>query len=245
MVKMSLPPFFCIAKRKFLFPLDKLKTVVYNVDTGTNVPEREGTVMRSRDPEKMQKVLAYINRRYLETGVAPSFQEIANAFGISKSSASRYVDYLQEEGYLRRNAEDGVLTREMQKMQRKVVRLPVIGTVACGAPMFAEQNIESYLQLSEDFLGKGEHFVLRAKGESMINAGICDGDYVVIRRQEYAEPGQIVVALIEDEVTLKRYYPEPEHQRIRLHPENDAMPDMLFSEVAVQGVAVKVIRDLL
>ena len=101
------------------------------------------------------------------------------------------------------------------------------------------------MTISGDFLGAGNYFVLMAKGESMINAGIDDGDYVVIRQQPSAEEGQIVVAMVEDgEATLKRYYKDKRRKKVRLHPENDEMEDMFFDSIEIQGVAVKVIKNL-
>ena len=122
--------------------------------------------------------------------------------------------------------------------------LPIVGDIACGTPILAEENIESYLTISGDFLGTGNFFVLKASGSSMINAGINDGDYVVVRQQNSADEGQIVVALVDDEATLKRYYRDDKQKKIRLHPENDNMDDMYFDNIEIQGIAVKVIKDL-
>jgi len=123
--------------------------------------------------------------------------------------------------------------------------MPVVGTIACGTPILAEENIESYLSISGKFLGPGVFFVLVAKGDSMINAGIDNGDYVIVRQQNSADEGQIVVALVEDgECTLKRYYKDEKRKKIRLHPENNEMEDMYFDTISIQGVAVKVIKNL-
>lgn len=121
---------------------------------------------------------------------------------------------------------------------------PILGKVSCGVPKFAEENIEEYVRLPVALFGRGQFFILRANGDSMIEADINDGDLVLIRQQNYADEGQIVVALMDDEATLKRYYPEPEKQRIRLHPENSQMDDILVSDCIIQGVAVKVLKDL-
>ena len=123
-------------------------------------------------------------------------------------------------------------------------RLPIVGEIACGGPILAEENIESYVTFSKELLGSGKFFILRAKGDSMINAGINDGDLVIVRQQETAEIGQIVVALIGNEATLKRYYLDNKRKKIRLHPENDKMEDMFFDDIAIQGIAVKVLKDL-
>ena len=130
-------------------------------------------------------------------------------------------------------------------MLNEVSYLPVVGSIACGTPLLAEENIEKYLPVPTDFLGAGKFFILRANGNSMIKAGIEDGDYVIVKQQETAETGQIIVALINDEATLKRYYIDNEKQQVRLHPENDKMKDMYFKNVIIQGIAVKVIKDLI
>ena len=124
------------------------------------------------------------------------------------------------------------------------VRVPVLGSVSCGLPKFAEENIEEYVRLPSSLFGDGEFYFLRAKGDSMIGAGIDDGDLVLIRRQDTARPGQIAVALTDDEATLKRFYPEPQNRRIRLHPENPELEDIYVENCAVQGIAVKVIKNL-
>ena len=121
---------------------------------------------------------------------------------------------------------------------------PILGKVSCGVPKFAEENIEEYVRLPVALFGRGQFFILRANGDSMIEADINDGDLVLIRQQNYADEGQIVVALMDDEATLKRYYPEPENQRIRLHPENCQLDDIFVSDCIIQGVAVKVLKDL-
>ena len=122
----------------------------------------------------------------------------------------------------------------------EAVSVPILGEVACGIPKFAEESIEEYVRLPVALFGRGSFFILRAYGDSMIEAGIDDGDLVLIRQQDAAEEGQIVVALIDDEATLKRFYPEPENHRIRLHPENPHMADIFVDRCEIQGVAVKV-----
>ena len=120
----------------------------------------------------------------------------------------------------------------------------LLGSIACGPFNFGEENILETYQFPTSFTGKGEFFLLRTFGESMIDAGIGPGDLVLIRQQNTANPGEIVVASVGDETTLKRYYPEPEKGRIRLHPENESMEDMYVKDCLIQGVAVKVIKDL-
>lgn len=202
--------------------------------------------MRRRNQDTMNTVLTYINEYYMEHGTMPSTAEIGFVAGISKASVSRYVRYLEEAGKLSLNGRWGDLeTKETVKMGATLSRVPVVGDIACGTPILAEENIESYLTISADFLGNGRFFALKARGNSMINAGINDGDYVVVRQQCHAEEGQIVVALIEDSATLKRLFFVRETKKYRLHPENKRMRDIYCDNLIVQGVAVKVIKDLI
>ena len=122
--------------------------------------------------------------------------------------------------------------------------VPLLGSIACGPLNFAEENILETYRFPTAFTGTGDFFFLRTFGESMIDAGINPGDLVLIRRQNTAHPGDIAVVTVEDETTLKRYYPEAQHRRIRLHPANETMKDIFVTDCTVQGIAVKVIHDL-
>ena len=123
------------------------------------------------------------------------------------------------------------------------IKVPLVGRIACGVPDLAEENIEEYISLPESMIGEGQHFILRASGNSMIDIGIATGDLVVIRQTTCAENGQVVAALVDNEATLKRYYKEKGH--IRLHPENKRMKDIIVDDCIIQGIAVKVIKDIL
>ena len=200
--------------------------------------------MRSKDQELMRSIIDFINDYHLEKYTTPTMQEIADKFNLAKSSASRYVAVMRENGMLEHTkGKSGMKTLSMNKFDN-VSLAPVVGTVACGKPLLAEENVETYLPLPTSILGKGKFFILKAHGDSMKNAGINDGDYVIVRKQDSAEVGQIVVALIDDEATLKRYYLDNERQQVRLHPENDKYEDMYFDNIIIQGVAVKVIADV-
>ena len=200
--------------------------------------------MRSKDQELMRSIIDFINDYHLENYTTPTMQEIADKFNLAKSSASRYVAVMRENGMLEHTkGKSGMKTLSMNKFDN-VSLAPVVGTVACGKPLLAEENVETYLPLPTSILGKGKFFILKAHGDSMKNAGINDGDYVIVRKQDSAEVGQIVVALVDDEATLKRYYLDNERQQVRLHPENDKYEDMYFDNIIIQGVAVKVIADV-
>lgn len=202
--------------------------------------------MRSKSTEIMNQIIEYIDKTFFSTREIPSVQEIADHIGIAKSSASRYLSEMEAKGLIRKSSGFyGLETKKIQKAMRTTHFMPIVGEIACGTPILAEENIESYLTISGEFLGPGEFFALRAYGNSMINAGIDNGDYVVIRKQETADEGQIVVAMIDNgECTLKRYYIDRKKKKIRLHPENDEMEDMYFSKVSIQGVAVKIIKNV-
>lgn len=201
--------------------------------------------MRSKNEQTLSAILMLINDCYFQEGTYPSLQQIANAVGLSTTQTYRYVDELIKRGEIDKKGKFGDLqTKEIANTICNNNRLPIVGEIACGGPILAEENIESYVTFSKELLGLGKFFILRAKGDSMINAGINDGDLVIVRQQETAEIGQIVVALIGNEATLKRYYLDNKRKKIRLHPENDKMEDMFFDDIAIQGIAVKVLKDL-
>ena len=202
--------------------------------------------MRSKSERIIEEILDFINDSYFEYQQVPTVQAIADRVGIAKSSASRYLSEMESRGILfRGNSFCSIETARMRKYMKRTSIIPIVGEVACGTPILAEENIESYLTISGDFLGQGDFFALRARGDSMILAGICDGDYVVIRKQSFADEGQIVVAMVDGgDCTLKRYFQDRQNRRVRLHPENAEMEDMYFDSVEIQGVAVKLIKSI-
>lgn len=208
------------------------------------VADRKGDDMRSKDTALIEQIKKSIEKAYEESGRTPSVREIATEVGCSYSTVSRYLTEMMSRGVITR--EGGMYeTETIAKMNLETVPVAVVGSVSCGPLTFAEENIEEYIKLPKSLLGAGKFFILHASGQSMIGAGIEDGDLVVIRQQETAEPGQIVVALVEDEVTLKRFFPDPQNGCIRLHPENKRMKDIIVDNCQIQGVAVKVLKDLL
>ena len=208
------------------------------------VADRKGDDMRSKDTALIEQIKKSIEKAYEESGRTPSVREIATEVGCSYSTVSRYLTEMMSRGVITR--EGGMYeTETIAKMNLETVPVAVVGSVSCGPLTFAEENIEEYIKLPKSLLGAGKFFILHASGQSMIGAGIEDGDLVVILQQETAEPGQIVVALVEDEVTLKRFFPDPQNGCIRLHPENKRMKDIIVDNCQIQGVAVKVLKDLL
>ncbi|MGI6029678.1 MAG: transcriptional repressor LexA [Candidatus Heteroscillospira sp.] len=199
--------------------------------------------MRYRNTDTMEQIKKYVDAFYLENVRSPSTSEISDGIGIPRSTAYKYLVAMDERGML---AYDGktITTGKTKKVKEETVRVAVLGRVSCGLPKYAEENIEEYVSLPVSLFGKGKFFILRADGESMIEAGIEDGDMVVIRQQTTANEGQIVVALVEDETTLKRYYLDKRRRCVRLHPENSEMEDIYVKSCAIQGVAVHVIKAL-
>ena len=200
--------------------------------------------MRRRNVELMNRIIEFAEQYYLENSSSPSVRVISDKFGIGVSTAYRYLLEMDERGLI---TYDGkiISNDRIEKLNSNsgVIRAAVVGSIACGIPNLAEENVEEYVSLPRSMFGDGEFFILRANGESMIDAGIETGDLVVIRKQACAEDGQIVVALVEDEATLKRLYRDK--GKVRLHPENRAMDDIIVDDCIIQGVAVKVIKDLL
>ena len=169
-------------------------------------------------------------------------------------------DYFRSDGALpfhsqqvfkRAEKESGLASIRVNRSRDEISRLyeysktaVLYSDIACGVPKYAEENIAEYVKLPVSLFGSGDYFILNASGNSMVNAGIEDGDMVLIKRQDYANPGDIVVALIEDEATLKRFYRDDENRRVILHPENDYMEDIYVKQCIIQGVAVFVFKKL-
>ena len=198
--------------------------------------------MRSKDPEIMKRIVDFVEAYHLDYNSSPSLRVIADGVGIGSTTVYRYLMEMNERGMI---CYDGKTIRneKINKSQRGTIRAAVIGRIACGIPNLAEQHVEGYVNLPESLFGQGNFYILRASGCSMTEAGIDDGDLVVIREQNTAEDGQIVVALVDDEATLKRFFHEGD--RIRLHPEIPRLKDIFVTDCRIQGVAVKVIHDLM
>ena len=201
--------------------------------------------MKVMSESVFNSIVDFIDEYYFTNNTVPTMQEIADAIKLNKSNVCRNLQVMKERGLIEiTGGWRGIRTKKMMKVLADTVRVPIVGSIACGTPMLAEENIESYIPISSSILGAGKFFALHACGESMINANINDGDFVIVRQQNTAEEGQIIVALIEDEATLKRFYKDKNRHKIRLHPENDKMSDMYFDRVDIQGVVVKVIKDV-
>ena len=191
----------------------------------------------------MHGILEYIDTYFFEHHDTPSNSEIADAMSISRSTAYKYLVAMSENGMLDYSNGE-IMTAKMRKVSVNNSTAPILGSIVCGSPEEQEEYVEEYVTLPQSLFGKGEFFILRAYGESMIDAGISPGDLVVIRKQQEARDGDIVVALVDNSNTLKRFYLDEENHKVILHPENKAMDDMIYDEVEIQGVAVHVIKAL-
>ena len=201
--------------------------------------------MRYLSQATLKAVKDYVESQFKSTGKYPTIREIAGEVGISVGSAHRYIQELDSTGAMRYTPGKRMETNVTRKVHTEGICTAIVGTIACGTPTLAEENIEGYVNLPAKIFGHGDFFILHASGLSMIEAGIDEGDLVVVRKQSFAKPGDVVVALVDTETTLKTYYPEPKKKRIRLHPENSTMRDIYVRDGEIQGVAVDIIKPVL
>ena len=197
--------------------------------------------------DTQERILAYIQEEIQVRGYAPSVREIGEAVGLkSTSTVHGHLMRLEKKGLLHRDAMKpramGLPKNTVEETENDVCRLPIVGRVAAGQPILAEETIDDFLALPIEFIGEGEHFVLQVRGDSMIQAGIFHDDYIVVRKQQHASNGEIVVALVEDEATVKRYFKENGH--FRLQPENDAMEPIIVPSVTILGKVTCLLRKL-
>lgn len=194
---------------------------------------------------KQTEILEYIKECVLKKGYPPSVREICEAVHLkSTSSVHSHLATLEEKGYIRRDPTKPrtieIIDEEFNPARRELVNIPVIGTVAAGQPILAEENISDYFPVPADFLPNADVFMLEVKGESMINAGILNGDKVIVRLQNTAENGEMVVALLDDSATVKTFYREDGYYR--LQPENDSMEPIITDNVQILGRVIGVFR---
>ena len=196
--------------------------------------------MRSSQ-QNQQKILDFIKKEIEMKGYPPSVREIWQAVGLkSTSTVHAHLNHLEEQGLIRRDSTKPRALEVVDGTQPRGRSVPLVGRVTAGLPILAVENIEEYLMLPQSLTGRDDCFCLRVSGESMIEAGIMDGDIVVLRRQESADNGDIVVALVEDEATLKRIFYEDD--RVRLQPENRTMDPIYVETATVLGKLTALIR---
>ena len=193
--------------------------------------------------ENQQKILDFIKSEIEDKGYPPSVREICAAVGLrSTSTVHAHLNHLEQQGLIRRDSTKPRALEVLDGSQSRGRSVPLVGRVTAGQPILAVENIEEYLSLPQSVLGQGRMFALRVEGESMIDAGIMDGDIVILRQQDTAENGEIVVAMTpEDEATLKRIFYEDD--RVRLQPENSTMDPIYVENATVLGKLVALIRQ--
>ena len=198
-----------------------------------------------RITKKQTEILEYIKSQILNKGYPPSVRDICTAVNLkSTSSVHAHLETLEKNGYIRRDPTKPraieIIDDNFNLTRREVVNVPLIGQVAAGQPLLAVENITGYFPIPAEFIQKEEVFMLNVKGESMVNAGIYDGDQIIVKQQSTASNGEIVVALVDDSATVKRFYKENGH--IRLQPENDFMEPIIVDSCEIIGKVIGLIR---
>jgi repressor LexA len=195
---------------------------------------------------KQQEILEFIRKEIASKGYPPSVREISSAVGLkSTSTVHGHLERLEKKGIIRRDPTKPRAIEILDEFdnQKEIINLPIIGSVAAGQPILAVENIEDKFPVPADYFSSNkEMFMLEVKGDSMVDCGILNGDYLIIEQQSVAENGDIVVALIEDSATVKRFYKEKDH--IRLQPENKNMEPIIVNECKILGKAVGLFRKI-
>lgn len=196
---------------------------------------------------KQREILEYIKAEILRIGYPPAVREICEAVNLrSTSSVHSHLETLEKNGYIRRDPTKPraieIIDDSFNLTRREMVNVPMVGQVAAGEPILAEQNITNYFPIPMEFMPNNDTFMLTVKGESMVNVGIYDGDYVLVESRSTASNGEIVVALVEDSATVKTFYKEDGYYR--LQPENDFMDPIIVREVQILGKVIGVFRFL-
>lgn len=218
--------------------------------------------MNKKDPNELGKrekaILKFIEKQIQVNSYPPSVREIGKAVGLkSTETVHGYLAKLEEKGYIKKESQKGrtlkllkgglIENKNQTSMKefysgKEMVEVPVIGKITAGAPILAVENVTDTFPIPIDFVGNSESFMLTVRGESMIEAGILDGDYILVRKQNTANNGEIVVALIEDEATVKTFYKEKDH--IRLQPENSTMDPIIVPDCKILGKVSGVFRKM-
>jgi repressor LexA len=195
--------------------------------------------------DKQQEILDYIKKEILKRGYPPTVRDICEAVHLkSTSSVHSHLETLEKNGYIRRDPTKPraieIIDENFNLTRTEMVNVPMVGRVAAGEPILAVENIESYFPIPAEYMPNAESFMLKVKGESMINAGIMDGDQILVERCSTASNGDMVVALVDDSATVKTFYKESDH--IRLQPENDTMDPIIVPNCEILGKVFGVFR---
>lgn len=201
--------------------------------------------MPGKITHKQQEILEYIKGQILEKGYPPALRDICEAVQLrSTSSVHAHLESLEENGYIRRDPAKPraieIIDDDFNLVKREIVNVPMVGTITAGQPILAVESIENYFPIPSEFMPNAETFMLRVKGESMINVGIYDGDQILVQRQNTARNGEVVVALIDDSATVKTFYKEKGHYR--LQPENDYMDPIIVDHCEILGKVIGLFR---
>ncbi|WP_033166334.1 transcriptional repressor LexA [Clostridium sp. KNHs205] len=194
---------------------------------------------------KQREILEYLKSQTLSKGYPPAVREICEAVKLkSTSSVHSHLETLEKNGYIRRDPSKPraieITDDTFNLAKREMVSVPIVGTITAGQPILAVENIEGYFPIPTEYMPNEETFMLKVKGESMINAGIFDGDQILVQKQSHAVNGDFVVALIEDSVTVKTFYKEKDYYR--LQPENDTMEPIILKELEILGKVIGLFR---
>lgn len=197
--------------------------------------------------EKQTEILEYIKKEILAKGYPPTVRDICTAVNLkSTSSVHAHLETLEKNGYIRRDPTKPraieIIDENFSLTRREMVNVPMIGRVAAGEPILATQNIENYFPIPAEFMPNGEVFMLQIKGDSMINVGIFDGDWIVVEKKNTARNGEIIVALVDDSATCKTFYKENGH--IRLQPENDHLDPIIVPDCTILGKVISLYRQI-
>lgn len=198
-----------------------------------------------RITKKQSEILEYIKSQILNKGYPPSVRDICVAVGLkSTSSVHAHLETLEKNGYIRRDPTKSrtieIIDDTFNLARREVVNVPLLGRVAAGEPLLAVENVVSYFPIPSEFVPNDELFMLTVKGDSMINIGIYEGDNIIVRKTNAANNGDVIVALVDDSATVKRFYKEDGH--IRLQPENDFIEPIIVSDCEILGKVVGLVR---
>lgn len=202
--------------------------------------------MRHKDPEKKKRIINFINQYYDEYRESPVLRTISKGTGISSAMVHRYLEDMHNNGEVSYDGRNGIITERMQ-IEKSGIAMPVLGYVKCGEGEEERQETIEYIRMPDSIVGKGSFFALIAKGESMIDAGIYPGDYVVVKNQQTAETGDIVVALYEGVSNLKVLIKDYKNKKVILrscNQDKDNYPDIILDEVKIQGIAISVTHKL-
>lgn len=199
--------------------------------------------MRRKSPEMMDKIRRFAEKYYLQYGQSPSISKIADNVQMSRGAVYKYLVEMDDNGIVEYDG-NSIQTPVTKKCNLGLAQTAIVGSIPCGSPSYEEEHIEEYVSLPTAIFGNGDFYLLRASGNSMIDAGIDDGDLVVIKKQVVANNGDIVVALVDNQNTLKRYFKDEKNKKIILHPENKTMQDIVVTECYIQGVACHIIKQL-